>query len=187
MTLSIFILFLSHAPCPYHVHREWQEYLVSEFVQTNTIPINRHPSISPMPRKDKIQMTEPVLLNPNSYASVKTVLENLCQRALNENRQWTIVGSDGIPYVLGQRLRDEHDHLKNLLLLPGPGHFEMNFVKALFKLLWPVGLQTLAKLAGYRTDKALLYCQKAPDHHKAWAMCYVYISRVWPKSCCNSI
>ncbi len=79
----------------------------------------------------------------------------MSQRPLNEIRHWTIVGGDGIPYVLGQRLRENYDHLKNLLLLPGPGHFEINFVKALFKLLWPVGLQTLVKFAGYRTDKAL--------------------------------
>ncbi len=70
-------------------------------------------------------------------------------------------------------------------LLPGPRHFEINFVQAFFKLLWPVGLQTLAKLAGYRTDKALQVCLKASDHHKAFAMFRIYFKSV-AQSCCNS-
>ncbi len=112
-------------------------------------------------------MAEPVMLNPNSYANVHTMLRHVKMQTITANRHWTIVGSDGNPYVLGQRLRDDKDDLKDLLLMPGPGHFEINIVKALFKLLWPVGLKALAKLVGYKTEKALEYCHKAGDHHKA--------------------
>ncbi|VDH89381.1 Hypothetical predicted protein, partial [Mytilus galloprovincialis] len=37
----------------------------------------------------------------------------------------------------------------NILLLPGQGHYEINMVKALFKLLWDIGLIDLAKMLGF--------------------------------------
>ncbi len=129
-------------------------------------------------------MAEPVILNPNSYANVDTVLRHV-KMQITGNRHWTIVGSDGNPYVLGQRLRDEKDDLKHLLLMPGPDHFELNMVKALFKLLWPVGLKALGKLVGYKTEKALEYCHKAGGHHKAWT-CYSYFSNLWPSFGCKT-
>ncbi len=55
-----------------------------------------------------------------------------------------------------------------MLLLPGPGSVEMNAIPVIFKLLWLLGMEDLARILGYKTPKALVYAQKAADHHKAW-------------------
>ena len=84
------------------------------------------------------------------------------------------MGSDGVQYILGQKLREDHPPLQDLLLVPGPGHFELNTVRAIFKLIWPVGLRNRAVLLGFTDEKALLYCQKAADHHKSWQMLLIF-------------
>ena len=86
------------------------------------------------------------------------------------NRKWTIVGCDGLPYVLAQRLRDKNDELKSILMLPGPGHFEINMLRMLFKLLWHIGLKEVAQACGMVTPRALEYVKKASDHHRGWGM-----------------
>ena len=83
-------------------------------------------------------------------------------------------GSDGMPYVLGQKIRENDPAYQNLLLLPGPGHFEMNMTKCLFKLLWPVGLSETAKHMGFTSLKAQEYMHKGGDHHKAWALLKIF-------------
>ena len=83
------------------------------------------------------------------------------------------MGCNGLPYVLAQRLRDTHPDLQNLIILPGPGHIEINMCQALFKLLWPVGLEEVAKLHGYKTTQALDYAKKASEHRKSWQMLQV--------------
>ena len=88
-------------------------------------------------------MGDPIMLNPNSYATVQAVLESI-QTGMETSREWTVAGCDGLPYVLAQRLRDKEDKLRDILILPGPGHFEMNMVRALMKLLWPLGMKELA-------------------------------------------
>ncbi len=94
------------------------------------------------------------MVNPNSYTWVYEVLLHILENTVSPQRVWTIVGSDGVLYVLGHRLRDDRPELNCLLLVPGPGHYEMNDVKALFKLLWPIGLENLAKLVGFKSEKA---------------------------------
>jgi hypothetical protein len=44
---------------------------------------------------------------------------------------------------------------KDLLLVPGLGHFEMNMVKGIFKLAWHILLSDMANMLGFRTDRAL--------------------------------
>lgn len=55
----------------------------------------------------------------------------------------------------------------NILLVPGPGHFQINMAKACFKLFWHVFLTDLAFLLGFKTPKAQTCCQMATNHHKA--------------------
>lgn len=43
----------------------------------------------------------------------------------------------------------------------GHGLFEINMVKAMFKPLWEIILQDLAKILGFRSPKALAACQSA--------------------------
>jgi len=48
-----------------------------------------------------------------------------------------------------------------ILFFVGLGHYEINMVKALFKLLWQVGIQDLGKMLGFRSPKALATCESA--------------------------
>ncbi len=122
-------------------------------------------------KRNVVTMAEPLVINPNPYANVAEVLKTIKSNAPT-NKCWSAVGSDGVPYVLGQKLRDDpKNELTNLLLLPGPGHFEINTVKVLFRLLWPVAIEKVASLTGFRTTKALQYALKASDDHKAWPVC----------------
>ncbi|XP_062608370.1 uncharacterized protein LOC134270197 [Saccostrea cucullata] len=57
---------------------------------------------------------------------------------------------------------EEGRKYRNILMLAGHGHFEINMTKALFKLLWDVCLlMELAKMLGFKSPKALAACQAA--------------------------
>ncbi|XP_060557718.1 uncharacterized protein LOC132718104 isoform X2 [Ruditapes philippinarum] len=119
---------------------------------------------------------EPTMVNPCSYDSVTNVLKHVKdQVGVGEKRQWSCVGCDGLPYILGSRIIDRNNDLKDLLLIPGYGHLEMNVVKSCFKLLWDISLQDLAQMLGFRTPRALVCCQNCTDHHKAWMMLKIFL------------
>ncbi len=109
-----------------------------------------------------VSMGEPCLVNPNSYATINQVLRHI-QNQTSMDRAWSVAGADGVPYVLGHRLHDKNDSLKNMLLLPGPGHVEINVIRVLCQLLWPLGMEDLAKIIGFKTLKALSF---APPQQK---------------------
>ena len=132
---------------------------------------HNHPESPP-----EIKLGEPVLTNPCSYASVKEVLDSLLHTIVNNtDRKWTILGCDGLPYILASRLIDKDESLQHILLEPGLGHYEINMVKALFKLLWEVALSDLANLMGYKSIKAQVHCQNASDHHKSWQILQIFL------------
>ncbi|XP_045198503.2 uncharacterized protein LOC123552823 [Mercenaria mercenaria] len=56
---------------------------------------------------------------------------------------------------------------KNILLIPGFGHIDINVTKALFKLMWKVCIKDLAVILGWKSLKALTACENCTDHHKA--------------------
>ncbi|XP_061171013.1 uncharacterized protein LOC133201813 [Saccostrea echinata] len=115
-----------------------------------------------------IQMGNPISVNPCSFKSVQVVLENLkCTAGIPDHRKWSIVGCDGLPFLLSHRIIKDNPHLQDILLQPGLGHVEINMSKAVIKLLWQVIGVDLAKLLGYRSPKALQSCLDANDHHKA--------------------
>ena len=100
-----------------------------------------------------VKLGEPVLTNPCSYDSVNEVLNSLLNSFVNNtDRKWTILGCDGLPYILASRLIEKDETLQHILLQPV--HYEINMVKALFKLLWEVALSDLAQLMGYKSIKA---------------------------------
>ncbi len=74
------------------------------------------------------------MVNPNSYAREREVLNHIKENTQSDQRVWNIVGSDGVPCVLG-RFLDKSPELKNTLFTPGAGHIEMNSLRALFKQL----------------------------------------------------
>ncbi len=114
-------------------------------------------SLKEISHKDCITMCEPVMLNPNCYNSEQQILETI-KSCRHFSQAWSIIGSNGVPYVLGHKLRDELPVLQDVLLCPGQGHYEMNFVKVLFKYLWPVGLHTLATKVGFNTPEGSPTC-----------------------------
>ena len=127
---------------------------------------NRTPSAS---------LGDPIFVNPCSYNSLDEVFRHLQEQLTradenDDGRAWTTLGCDGLPYVLGSRLIEDDNTLQNLLLLPGLGHFELNMTRAVFKLLWDVVLEDMAKLLGYKSVRALASCNMCSDHHKAFQM-----------------
>lgn len=154
--------------------------------------------------KTEVKILDPVMVNPCSYHSLETVLDNIVR---NCNREWVVIGCDGLPYVLCSKIIENYhvcptcnelfkkrevfiNHVKvhptddinkckkygNILLLPGLGHMEINLTKALFKLLWKVLLKDLALMLGWKSIKALTSCEKCSDHHKAWQMLQILFS-----------
>ena len=57
-----------------------------------------------------------------------------------------------------------------VLLLPGPGHVEMNMLKSLVSLLWDVFWVDLVKLMHFKSDDALKAAKRVPDQHKGWQL-----------------
>jgi hypothetical protein len=57
-------------------------------------------------------------------------LETLRQELdITGQRQWGIIGCDGLPYLLSQRVIEDNDNLQDILIQPGLGHFEINMSK----------------------------------------------------------
>ncbi|MES9969685.1 MAG: hypothetical protein ABW092_06590, partial [Candidatus Thiodiazotropha sp.] len=67
---------------------------------------------------------------------------------------------------------------KQIFLRPGLGHFEINMVKCLFKLLWVVLLCRVSKLLGFRSERAQNYCKAASGHHKSWEILQIVFRAV---------
>ena len=54
------------------------------------------------------------------------------------------------------------------------GHYDINYIKAIFKLLWTVIFIDLAKLLENRSVKALASCESACNHHKSWQIFEIF-------------
>ena len=83
-----------------------------------------------------LKMGEPIMLNPNSYVTVKAVLDSLKEELVQGGRKWVVLGCDGPPYCLGSRIIDANpDEYEAITTTTGLGHLHMNEMKALFKVL----------------------------------------------------
>lgn len=78
----------------------------------------------------EIKMGNPISANPCSLAAVKSVMQSF-KGDLNipHSRQWSIVGWDGLPYLLSHRVIHDIPELQDLLIQPWLGHFEINMSK----------------------------------------------------------
>lgn len=94
--------------------------------------------------------------------------------SIGDQRQWTIIGCDGLPYALGSRLIEKNPNLQHILLMPGLGHYEINMTRGSFKLLWDVCLKELGIMLGFKSLKAQFACQKSFDHHKSWQILQIF-------------
>ena len=59
-----------------------------------------------------------------------------------------------------------HNLFHNIILLPGPGHTELNMGCLSLKLLWVPFLNKIVKLLGFRTEKAQSIVKNGTDHHR---------------------
>ena len=51
------------------------------------------------PNHVRISMGEPILVNPNSFKNLETILDQLHENIIeNSEREWLFVGADGPPY-----------------------------------------------------------------------------------------
>ncbi|KAK3098397.1 hypothetical protein FSP39_019148 [Pinctada imbricata] len=120
-------------------------------------------------QQPKVSLGEPLPMNPCSYESVEDVLSIIFEKmSSGSDRKWTILGCDGLPYNLGMRIIDKSPSLQNIILLPGLGHYEINMVRCVFKILWSVVIEDLVKMLGFNSPRALSCIQRCSDHHKAW-------------------
>ena len=73
-------------------------------------------------------MGEPVLMNPNSYATVEAILESYKDlHGIGHSRHWVFLGCDGVPYRLANQIKlANSEKFDWLVLLPGLGHLHMN-------------------------------------------------------------
>ena len=153
----------------YFLSSSWRYETVAAALNQTTSALRKSENIQE--QKDVVVMGEPLMLNPNSYANVETVMREVRSSATND-KHWVTIGCDGNPYMMAQHLRDRDDDLKDMLVLPGPGHLEMNMVRAIVKILWPLGLKELAgELCGAKSAESILNCK---DHHKSWNMIVIY-------------
>ena len=94
---------------------------------------------------------------------------------IGEGREWGVCGCDGAPFLLAARLHEKFDKFKNILLLPGLGHFEINVQKALVKVLWRLAYKDVAKEMGFKSKYAQDFCQNASNTHKTWELLQIML------------
>ena len=56
------------------------------------------------------------------------------------------------------------------LIQPGPGHIEMNMIKAITNTCWDIFWKVLAQSMNFKSEKALQCCRQVTDHHKGWQL-----------------
>ena len=117
--------------------------------------------------KPSITIGEPSMVNPSSIENVCTVLRHVHEQTIEGcERNWTIIHSDGVPYVYAADVQDNiyiccicdttiekcdidshrrsHDDeivefrhaFDDFVLRAGPGHMEMNMAKTLLQFGW---------------------------------------------------
>ena len=108
----------------------------------------------------KITMSEPVLVNPNSYKNLEIVLEKVKNMAIdNCDIEWMFIGADGPPYCIMSRLisRDPEKY-DWVSIVEGLGHLNMNQIKTFFSICNVIFLESLAKdLLNFSNIKAYDY------------------------------
>ena len=144
-----------------------------------------HPS---MHNPNSYEAIRSVLLDVGQQAGIKKYSPT------GEN-EVAVIFCDGVPYNLIWRLCEntyrchdcdiilktkkeceKHDHPNKSLefdwvvVLPGPGHIEMNMLKSLVLLLWPVFWKDMVMLFNFTSESALRSARSVSDHHKGWAI-----------------
>ena len=122
-------------------------------------------------------MGEPVLVNPNSFKNLETIMEQLHENAIkNSEREWLFVGADGPPYCLMRRLLEkkpsDYDWVS---LVSVGGHLNMNLLKTFFKITEKIILEPLGKEI-LKYDISFDYLINCKDNHKAWQAFDIFLN-----------
>ena len=117
-----------------------------------------------------IKIFEPVLVNPNSYKNVETVLKEIKSKAISGDRKWVFLGCDGPPYCLSERIAERNPDFYDFVhFVPGLGHMHMNQLKTIFRILDEILLEPLgADVLNFNSKKAYDFFVNAKDTHKSW-------------------
>ena len=146
-----------------------------------------------------VTMGEIIGVNPNAIVTIKQVLIDLLDQAgIGENREWGIVGFDGVPYMISWNIiatfaicsgckheclksefsdhLQEHEgespmpfnRLERILLVPGAGHMEKNLLLAIFKMCKDIFMKDLAVKLGFRSQNAIAFIINCGDHHLSY-------------------
>ena len=121
--------------------------------------------------RPQIKMSDPVLLNPNSYKNLETILTEMKQFAnIGKDREWVFLGCDGPPYCLSERIIESNpEKFEFASLVPGLGHLHMNQMKTIFKVMEDIILEPLGKeVLNFQSVKAYQFFIDAKDTHKSW-------------------
>ena len=83
-----------------------------------------------------IKMSEPVLLNPNTYENIHHILKQLKIFAkIGIDREWVFIDCDGPPYCLASRIVESSPNEFDLAaLVTGLGHLHMNQMKTILRI-----------------------------------------------------
>ncbi|CAC5420400.1 unnamed protein product [Mytilus coruscus] len=125
--------------------------------------------------RHEIILSDPVFCNPNSMITVARVLrkigeENGIVRYGGNQRHWTFVCCDGLPYLIIKKLKEE----AVVCAIEGCGHYEMNLMKSFFELNWTPALEHLCQLMGFESDAAKQFAKACKDHHKTWRLLLIF-------------
>ncbi len=63
-------------------------------IKYDCIPQSHHLKIT------NISMGEPILVNPNSFATLRQVMDNLINETIIDSKRWCSIGCDGNPYLV---------------------------------------------------------------------------------------
>ena len=143
-----------------------------------------------------IVIGESCMENPCSINACKGVSKHITDLAIkddecdDDSRNWTVIVCDGVPYVYLSNVQDhtvkcetcgaifsdstEHSDCNGLskpyygdfILLPGPGHIEINMGRAALKLMWEPVLNHISSLLGFRSANAKRVFKAGIDHHR---------------------
>ena len=116
-------------------------------------------------------MAEPIFVNPNSYSNITVIMDKLKEALLIGNeRQWSFIGWDGLPYVIANRLIDS-DPVKYqwVAMSYGLGHLYMNQIKTFFSVCKSIFLEELARdVLHFQMPNALNHFFRCSDTHKSY-------------------
>ena len=82
-------------------------------------------------------MTNPILLNPNSYKNIESTLKEIRNIVnIDVDQKWVFVGCNVLSYCLSLRIvESKPNEFDFAAIIPGLDHLHMNQMKTIFKIL----------------------------------------------------